>query len=449
MGKSNREQTCALLLVGNDPQFRRSAAEHFRRRGYRVKEADDGKQARQHTVRLAFDVAIVDMGMPNISGIELLKQIQDDSDCEVILLTEQGTIERAVAAMKLGAFDFLAKPVRLSRLEAVVEQAVQLARLCQQNRPWRAVDEGTQPRSHMIGQSPAMQEVYRLIERAGPANKPILIQGESGTGKELVAKALHQTSPRSNQPMVVINCAALPDTLLESELFGHEKGSFTGATSAKAGLFEIADGGTLFIDEIGEMPGALQAKLLRVLEDGSLRRVGAVKEQRVNVRLLTATNRDLVQEVKHGRFREDLYYRIDVMRLELPPLRDRGDDIALLAHYFAGDDWTIDAAALRAIQRFAWPGNVRQLNNAIERAKILADDHTILLPNLPSEVAARESTDDEHWQTDDFHLDSVKRRQVEVVMSRERGNKVRAARALGVSRRGLYRLLDKYEIAAG
>ncbi|MEX1027663.1 MAG: sigma 54-interacting transcriptional regulator, partial [Candidatus Paceibacterota bacterium] len=181
------------------------------------------ERARQHTVRRAFDVAIVDMVMPNISGIKLLKQFKKDSDCEVILLTEQGTIERAVEAMKLGAFDFLTKPVRLSRLEAIVEQAVQVARLCEENRPRRAVAEGTQPRSPMIGESPAMQEVYRLIERAGPANKPILIQGESGTGKELVAQALHQTSPRSNQPMVVINCAALPDTLLESELFGHEK----------------------------------------------------------------------------------------------------------------------------------------------------------------------------------------------------------------------------------
>lgn len=298
----------------------------------------------------------------------------------------------------------------------------------------------------MIGQSPAMQEVFRLIQRAGPTDKPILIQGESGTGKELVARALHQVSPRSDKRLVVVNCAALPEMLLESELFGHEKGSFTGASTAKQGLFELADGGTLFIDEIGEMAGGLQAKLLRVLEDGSFRRVGAIKERRVNVRLLTATNRDLPNEVKAGRFREDLYYRIDVMRLELPPLHERKDDIRLLAYHFAGSEWQIERRAMHTFEQYDWPGNVRHLINAIERAKILADDHTILLKNLPKEVAACARGEDEPPVFEDTDLDLLKRRQIEVVMTRERGNKARAARALGVTRRSLYRMLNKYEI---
>jgi transcriptional regulator with PAS, ATPase and Fis domain len=248
---------------------------------------------------------------------------------------------------------------------------------------------------------------------------------------------------------VVLNCAALPELLLESELFGHEKGSYTGATSAKPGLFEVADGGTMFIDEIGEMSVGLQAKLLRVIEDGSMRRVGAIKERRVDVRLLTATNRDLRSEVEAGRFREDLYYRIDVLRLQLPPLRDRADDIQLLMHYFAGGDWRIDADAMQAAKIYSWPGNVRQLINAIERAKILADDGTILVQNLPAEVAACGLANMESLEKEDLSLASLVRHQVKVVLSRENGNKARAARALGVSRRSLYRLLDKYSIAAG
>ncbi len=268
----------------------------------------------------------------------------------------------------------------------LIQKAYERRQLRKENRQLKAVLGRSQPNSEMIGQSPAMQEVFRLIERAGPTDKAILIQGESGTGKELVARALHRASPRADKPMVVINCAALPETLLESELFGHEKGAFTGAISAKPGLFEVADGGTLFIDEIGEMPGSLQAKLLRVLEDGSMRRVGSLKERRVNVRLLAATNRDIREEVRTGRFREDLYYRINVMSLDLPPLRERAGDIPLLVEHFLGADWRIEADALEVLRRYAWPGNVRQLINAIERAKIMADDQIVRLQDLPSEI---------------------------------------------------------------
>jgi transcriptional regulator with PAS, ATPase and Fis domain len=262
-----------------------------------------------------------------------------------------------------------------------------------------------------------------------------------------VARALHAQSTRPDKPMVVINCAALPETLLESELFGHEKGSFTGAVAAKPGLFEVADEGTLFIDEIGELPGSLQAKLLRVLEDGSLRRIGSLQERRVNVRLLAATNRNLVKEVEANRFREDLYYRINVMSLELPPLRERQGDIPLLVAHFLRPGWEIEPAAMEALERYDWPGNVRQLINALERAMILCDNGAIRVNDLPREVVQRTITVREasdHLTTDD--LAALQRSKVVEVLRREGGNKTKTARALGVDRRKLYRLLEKYSI---
>jgi DNA-binding NtrC family response regulator len=351
--------------------------------------------------------------------------------------------------MKLGAYDYVTKPFPLAELESLIERAHERGQLRKENKQLQAVLKRAQPSDDMIGQSAAMQEVFRLIQRAGPTDKAILIQGESGTGKELVARALHNHSRRAENQMVVINCAALPETLLESELFGHEKGAFTGAFAAKPGLFEVADGGTLLIDEIGEMPGPLQAKLLRVLEDGSMRRIGSIKERRVDVRLLAATNRDMDEEVKAGRFREDLYYRINVMSLYLPPLRNRSGDIPLLVERFLGAQWSIDEEALRALERYEWPGNVRQLQNALDRAKIMADDRVVHLHDLPAEIART------HIAVAPPHgvaascgdsLAVIQRVHVLEVLEREAGNKARTARALGINRRSLYRLLEKYAI---
>lgn len=447
-----------LLVVDDDDEFRGAMVRRFSTRGFRVQEAANAEQALDLALRREFDVAVFDMLMPGMSGIELLERFKAaHPDCEVILLTGQGTIETAVKAMKLGAFDFLTKPFPLKDLESHIEKAYDRRSLCKENSQLKALLQRGEPQSEMIGGSPAMKDVFRLIERAGPSDKPILIQGESGTGKELVARALHRSSKRAARPMVIINCAALPESLLESELFGHEKGAFTGAIGAKQGLFEVADGSTLFIDEIGEMPGSLQAKLLRVLEDGSLRRVGSIKERSVNVRLLAATNRNLAAEVKAGRFREDLFYRINVMSLELPPLRERSGDIPILVKHFLGSDWQIDDDALALLERNDWPGNVRQLINALERAKIMADDHRIHVNDLPRTIdgnglvsrAPASAPENVLYSpvgdnTDD--LAQYARGKVVQVLQRVAGNKTRAAKALGIDRRKLYRLIEKFGI---
>ncbi len=336
--------------------------------------------------------------------------------------------------------------------QAIIEDAYQTAFLAQsqnlskENLQLRVALEREQRSTHIVGASEPMMEVYRLIERTAATDKPILIQGESGTGKELVAKALHRASRFVGKPLVVINCAALPESLLESELFGHEKGAFTGAIASKPGLFEVADGGTLFIDEIGELAGGLQAKLLRVLEDGSLRRVGSVKERRVNVRLLAATNRDLAEEIAKGRFREDLYYRINVLTILLPTLRERRGDIPQLVRHFAGKGWNWDNRFMQILENYSWPGNVRQLRNAIERSKVLAEENTLIAENLPPEILRFEDEADTLQPGSEADLGTINRAHIADTFRRYGGNKSRTARALGISRRTLYRLLEKHDI---
>jgi len=437
-----------VLFVDDDAEFREVVASYFRGKRIRWSDAGSAAEALAQLERREFDVVILDMMLPDANGVDLLERIKPEHpESEVILLTGQATVESAVRAMKGAAYDYLTKPFPLKELETVIEKAYEKRQLEKENTQLRSLLRRAEVEQQMIGRSAAMQEVFRLIERAGPSDKAILIQGESGTGKELVARALHRCSLRADKPLVVINCAALPESLLESELFGHERGAFTGAVAAKPGLFEVADGGTLFIDEIGELPGSLQAKLLRVLEDGSLRRIGSVKERRVDVRLLAATNRNMAEEVKAGRFREDLYYRINVMSLELPPLRERREDIPLLVEHFLGADWQIEPEALQCLLGYDWPGNVRQLINALERAKILADDHIIRARDLPRDVQSvlhSSTTQDVLAETD--NLAAIQRAKILEVLQREGGNKSRAARALGIDRRKLYRLVEKYGI---
>lgn len=437
-----------LLIVDDDDEFRASVARRFVRRGFRVKDANSPQAALDIIARREFHVAVFDMVMPGMTGVELLEKVKaDGADFEVIMLTGQGTIQSAVQAMKLGAYDYLTKPTPLAEIEILIEKAYERHQLSKENRQLKAALKRTCPQWKMVGDSAAMHDVFRLIERAGPSDKAVLILGESGTGKELVARALHESSSRAERPFVAVNCTALSETLLESELFGHEKGAFTGAVTSKEGLFEIADGGTLFIDEMGEMPPSMQAKLLRVLEDGSMRRVGSLKERRVDTRIISATNRNLTKEVEEKRFREDLYYRINVMPIELPPLRIRTGDVRLLTLHILGEAWTIDPDAFATLEAYAWPGNVRQLINVLERAKILADENKISLDDLPRDVTSGGTpTNSTVPMISADSLASLEKAKVVEVLRREHGNKTRAAKALGITRRSLYRLIEKYDV---
>lgn len=437
-----------LLLVEDEDDFRETTARWMTRMGHVVAEAPNAQEALALFDRQQFDVAVVDMNMPGISGIELLERMKSaDIDTEVIILTGQGTIDSAVQAMKIGACDYLTKPFPLADLEQRCQIAQQRGQISKENRQLKAVLKRQQPKTKMIGESSAIKDVFRLIERVAPTDKAVLIQGESGTGKELVARSVQENSHRADRPLVTINCAALPENLVESELFGHQKGSFTGATSDTPGLFEVADGGTLFIDEIGEMPLSLQPKLLRVLEDGSLRRVGSHKERHVDVRLVAATNRDLAADVAAGKFREDLYYRINVMSLKLPPLRERDRDVELLIQHTIGDEWTVEEPAMHALLNYEWPGNVRQLMNTLERATVLADDNFITIDDLPQEIFQTAAESPVRILTaNTSRLEEIEKAHIVEVLEREKGNKARAARTLGIHRRKLYRLLERYDL---
>lgn len=446
----------AILTVDDDEQFRGVVTRRFQRRGYDVAQTGSPTEAASLAEQRHFDVAIVEIAMPEMDGVQLLARLRTiDPNTQVIMLTGQGTIETAIRAMKLGAYDYLTKPCELAELEVQVERAYEKGQLSRENQNLKTALRRSGPPTKIIGDSPAIRQVLRMIERVAATDSSVLIQGESGTGKELVARALHEGSLRAERPLVVVNCAALQETLLESEMFGHEKGAFTSAVATKQGLFEVADGGTLFIDEIGEMAGGLQAKLLRVLEDGRFRRVGATKEMKTDVRFLAATNKDLTKEVAANRFRDDLYFRLNVITMVVPPLRDRVDDIPLLVDYFMSQGprgpRTIDGDALAALVQYRWPGNVRELANVIERAKILADGEQITMRDLPLGVVqpaagATLVTGDTRAQLNGSHLATLERQHIQRILDAQAWNKARAARVLGISRRRLYRLLEKHEL---
>lgn len=444
-----------LLLVDDDPLLSDEMARNLERVGYGVTIAPTAAEAREQFRRRQWDLAVIDLVLQEESGIDLLQHVRDVApECAVVMLSGRGSIPVAVDAMKRGAADFLTKPVRLAELNVVLQRALRHAQVERENQHLKQLLQRERWSARLLGSSRPMQELRRLISRVATSPQPVLILGESGTGKELVARAIHDASDRADAPFVPINCAALPETLLESELFGFEKGAFTGATAAKPGLFEAAEGGTLFVDELGELALPLQAKLLRVLEDGSFRRVGSIKERRAKVRVVAATNRSLAEEVKAGRFRDDLYYRINVLPLALPPLRERLADLEELISFFLGPDWTLAEDVLPAIQKYRWPGNVRQLRNSLERARVLADDHLIELKNFPPEVlaggdlheTAATSGIDRTGDSQIADLEGLTRQHVERVFEECQRNKARAAKRLGISRRSLYRLLEKYDI---
>jgi DNA-binding NtrC family response regulator len=440
-----------LLLVDDDDDLRDDLTHLFRKQGHEVTAAVNGKDALNKTSHARFDVALLDLHLPDMSGIDVLAKLKEQQpELEALMLTADSSIETAVEAMRRGAYDYLTKPFRTADLEVHVQKAFEKVQLQRREQQWLQQLSYESPRYRLVGSSPAMRKVVGLIEKVAATDATVLVRGASGTGKELVARALHTNSPRRNRPLVTINCAALQETLLESELFGHEKGAFTGAVATKPGLVEVAEGGTLFIDEIGEMAPALQAKLLRVLEDGHYRRVGGTRELNADVRMVAATNRDLTEEIKNNRFREDLFYRLNVVSIFLPPLRDRRSDIPELIEHFLTTRQIgplrsrVDVDAMKALLAYSWPGNVRELANVLERAQILAENHVITPEDLPENVLT--SAPSREQLGDPRHLSEVERRHVQTVLQEEKGNKVQAARVLGISRRSLYRLIEKYHL---
>jgi DNA-binding NtrC family response regulator len=446
-----------ILIVDDEVELMRALCDSLNGQQFRTTGVSSPAEALEALRDGDFDVMLSDLMMPEMDGIQLLRRaLEIDPNLVGIIMTGQGTIPTAVEAMKIGAFDYVLKPFKLQAILPTLDRALQVRRLRLENvRLRQFVEELTfkSPRLQMIGQSAAMQKVLQLIEKVAPTDATVLVRGPSGAGKELVAHALHHNSTRKDRPMVTINCAALQETLLESELFGHEKGAFTGAAASKRGLFEVAEGGTLFIDEIAEMSPGMQAKLLRVLENGHYRRVGGTEECHADVRIIAATNKPLEEEQKAGRFREDLYFRLNVIAIRLPPLKERPEDVPTLVQHFLSTRqigkarFQVDPEAMRALVQYAWPGNVRELANVIERAQILAENNCITLDDLPENFAAAgENVTDAADNAPSDRLRDLERQHVRAVLQRMNGNKVHAARALGISRRALYRLIDKYKL---
>jgi DNA-binding NtrC family response regulator len=443
-----------LLIVDDDDQLRQTLARRFQRNGMNVTTAANGEEALVKATMNRWDVALLDLHMPGMNGIELMDKLKElQPELEALLLTAQGSIETAIQAMKRGAYDYLTKPFHLPELEVHIQKAYEKVQLSRRQWQWVEHVGYESSRYRLVGSSPAMQRAVQLLQKVAPTDATVLVRGASGTGKELVARALHHNSPRRGRPLVTVNCAALQETLLESELFGHEKGAFTGAVQAKTGLVEVAEGGTLFIDEIGEMAPGLQAKLLRVLEDGHYRRVGSTQENQADVRVVAATNRRLEEDMKGGKFREDLYYRLNVVTILLPLLLERRQDIPELVEHFlstrqiGSTRYRIEPEALEVLVRYDWPGNIRELANVLERAQILAEDHVISLDDLPETLV--ESPASDLTAADPDNLFEMQRRHVVAILQKVKGNKVHAARALGISRRALYRLIAKFHLEDG
>ena len=448
----------SVLVVDDDAPIRDSLERILKRNGYAIQTAADGESALEVIRHQPVNLILADLRMPNMDGLQLLKAAKILSpEIEVILMTAYGEVDTAVEAMQTGAFHFIQKPLKRSEILLTIARALEKQMLAIEVRSLREQMDAEHSLGNIIGKSPSMRELITKVQQVASSTATILITGESGTGKEVFANAIHALSPRANKPMIKVNCGALPDTLLESELFGYEKGAFTDAKASKPGRFELADEGTLFLDEIGEMPKPLQVKLLRVLQDGKFDRLGGTKPLCVDVRLIAATNKDLTMEVQEGNFRTDLFYRLNVITLELPPLRSRREDIPLLVDCFLKKYSEkaeksirgISRQALEALEAYHWPGNIRELENAIEQAVVLTQSNTIERLDLPASIhkGSKDSIDSYNSKSIVVPLgtpmEEIEQKVIAGVLSMTSGDKELAAKLLGISSRTVYRKLEK------
>jgi DNA-binding NtrC family response regulator len=442
-----------LLIVDDEADGREALAELAQRWGYEVRAAADGAEALRSAIEWHPDVLLTDLVMPNMDGLWLLRALRAElPDVSVVLITGQGTVQTAVQAIKEGAYDFIEKPLEVSRLRVILERALSTKETTREVQALRRRLAAIVGGSDLIGQGAAMKQVAELVKRVAPATASVVITGESGTGKEVVARAIHGLSPRKDKPIVALNCSAIPPTLIESELFGYERGAFTGADQRRAGNFELAHGGTLFLDEIGELPLEMQGKFLRVLEERRLRRLGGKVEVEVDVRVLCATNRDLKEQVRAGEFREDLYFRLGVFTIHLPPLRERREDIPLLVQHFvqkfAGETGKhvhgATPAAMAVLQSYGWPGNIRELRNTVERGMILVDGDLIGEEHLPPDMRPHAGEGAALRLPLGMQLEEVEKQYILASLQRYRNNKARTAESLGISEKTLYNKLHRY-----
>jgi two-component system, NtrC family, response regulator AtoC len=442
-----------ILAVDDEPHMRRLLEISLRQAGYRALSAGNGREALELIQLQQIDLVVSDLHMPGMSGLQLLEAIRKQYErLPFIMVTAQGEIKTAVEAMKLGASDYILRPFELETLEIAIQKALAVNRIQIEN---TFLKESSQPPvTGLIGNSAPMQSLKQMIQQVAPERATVFIVGETGTGKELVAKALHDASPRKSELFVAVNCAAIPVDILESELFGHEKGAFTGAVKERVGKFELANGGTLFLDEITEMPIQLQAKLLRVLQENVVEKLGGNRQIALDVRVVAATNRDPLQAVKEGKLREDVYYRLNVIQLQIPPLRERGEDVSLLADYFLGKRQSqLSESARLSLQQYRWPGNVRELENILERAAILAGSQTIQQQHLPADIAQQlisVNTESSPLDADNNNLsipratEAIERRLILQALDDCQGNKTKAAKLLEISERSLWNKLNQY-----
>lgn len=442
----------SIMIVDDEKNTREGLKWALEATGAEIHLASDGEEALVRLGSQPVDLVLSDLKMPRLDGMELLTHVREESpETDFVILTGHGTVETAVEAMKKGAFDYVIKPVNIDELQLMIQRCFEQKDLRRENEQLRAAVNDRYGFDSIIGRSPQMENVFEKIRQVAPTRASVLVQGETGTGKELIAKAIHFNSPRRRRPFIAVNCGALTQTLLESELFGHEKGAFTGAVKQKPGRFELANGGTIFLDEIGETTPELQVRLLRVLQEQEFERVGGVKTVKVDTRVVAATNKDLKKEVEAGRFREDLYYRLNVVRIDLPSLRERTDDIPLLVHQFLkefckehGKELQIGPKAMTVLQNYHWPGNVRQLRTIIESAVILTPGKEIQPRNLPEEVRSDLSPANAVKLRVGMTVTDAERELIRATLSEFGGNKAKAARVLGLGRKTLYRKLGEY-----